>query len=197
MRMQRMLTRLQPTRLTGNMARTARQANLSRVSLVASGALFFPWFYSARRRMLNDSFPRVYVCTSTPAADASSGFIDAHDSPFRAVNKIANLSTSIRLAMAKRDYTECALTVRVIYVLTIDDRDLYSSGNGSRCVKNIPMHTRPTSNASTFHTNFSRWSLQWVYFFFTVYVSERPAPVAVNLHGLQKWMLTNTLHFSR
>lgn len=98
------------------------------------GSPFFPRFYNARRRMLNDSFPRVYVCT--PVADASSGFIDAHDSPFiRAVNKIANLSTSIRLAMAKRDYTECALTIRVIYVLTIDDRDLCSSGNGSRCVK--------------------------------------------------------------
>lgn len=48
-----------------------------------------------------------------------SSFIDAHSSRFRAVNEIADLSTSMRLATVKRNYTECVLTFRVI--LTIND----------------------------------------------------------------------------
>lgn len=102
--------------------------------------------------MFNDSFPRTHVCTGKLVVmlQIRSSFTDAHDSPFRAVNKIANLSTSIRLATTKRNYTECVLTVRVIYVLTINDRALSSSSNGSSCVKNIPMrHVR--AHAAGYH----------------------------------------------
>jgi len=67
--------------------------------------------------MLNDSFSRVniyiYLGKLVAMPQMHSSFIDAHDSPFRAANKIADLSTSMRLAIAKRDYTECALMVRV------------------------------------------------------------------------------------
>lgn len=102
---------------------------------------FFMILWRTRWRMLNDSFPRMHIYASelvvTPRTRSS--FIDAHDSLSRAVNKIADLSTSMCRATAKRNYTECVLTVRVIYVLTINDRDLSRGSNGSRCVKNIPM----------------------------------------------------------
>lgn len=59
--------------------------------------------------MLNDSFPRVHICTGELVAmpQMHSSFIDACDSPFRAVNKITDLNTSMRLATEKRNYIEC------------------------------------------------------------------------------------------
>lgn len=64
------------------------------------------------------------------------------------------------------------------------------------CVENI----RYASPISVWPT-FPRRGLQWVFFFLSFFfnakhVSERPAPAAVNLHRPQKWMLTNTFHFS-
>lgn len=64
------------------------------------------------------------------------------------------------------------------------------------CVENI----RYASPISVALANFfaSRFTMSFFssFFFYTEHVSERPAPAAVNLHRPQKWMLTNTFHFS-